>query len=150
MAVNRLENGNPLTFNWLNMLADAVANHEKSLSKMSGNQKISIVPGHVTTGTSSGNIQILTGQASVSFNAANPTDAEVTVNFQTGFASSAVVVFPSINFKGPGIGDFNASCTVTNVGKSSCKIKIHRFPPISSSQKTATATIAYLAIGPGR
>ena len=146
--VNPLDNGNPLTFNWLNQLANTVISHDKSLSKMSGNQKISIVPKHITTGIGSGTVQVLTGQVDVTFppNSANGTS---NVKFDTSFSNSQVIVLAQINYPNTGPSGFAAFCNVTNVKGTGCTINVHRLPPLTKSQSTK-ATIAYIAIGPGK
>jgi len=146
--VNPLDNGNPLTYNWLNQLANTVISHDKSLSKMTGNQKISIVPSHVSTGIGSGTVQVLTGQTAVTF-APNSADASVTVNFNTAFSNAQVVVFAQINYPNTGPSGFAALCNVTNVGSTGCTIRVRRLPPLTKTGST-NATISYLAIGPGK
>jgi len=146
--VNPLDNGNPLTFNWLNQLANTVISHDKSLSKMTGNQKISIVPSHVSTGIGSGTVQVLTGKTSVSF-APNSANESVNVSFNTSFSNSSVIVLAQINYPNNGPSGFAAFCNVTNVKGTGCTINVHRLAPLTKSSSTK-AEIVYLAIGPGK
>lgn len=146
--VNPLDSGNPLTYSWLNQLADAVISHDKSLNTMTGNQKISIIPKHISTGVGSGNMQILTGQATKSF-APNEAKTSFNVTFDTSFANDQVIVFAQINYPNSGPSGFSAICNVTNVKGTGCTINLHRFPPLTKKESTM-ATVAYLAIGPGK
>lgn len=146
--VNPLDNGNPLTYNWLNQLANTVISHSKSLNKMTGNQKISLVPSHVSTGIGSGSVQILTGEASITF-PPNGADASVNITFDTAFSNSQVIVFAQINYPNTGPSGFAAFCNVTNVKSNGCTIRARRLPPLTKKQST-NATVTYLAIGPGK
>ena len=146
--VNPLDNGNPLTYNWLNQLANAVISHDKSLSKITGNQRLSVIPHHITSGVNSGTVQILTDQVPTNF-AANSADTTVNVKFPTSFSNSQVIVFAQVNYAGPGPSGFSAVCTVTNIGVTGCTINVRRLPPLTKTGTTA-ATVSYIAIGPGK
>jgi hypothetical protein len=146
--VNPLDNGNPLTYNWLNQLANTVISHDKSLNKVSGSQKINVVPGHISTGIGSGTVQILTGQASVTFRPNSQNDF-VDVIFKNAFANDQVIVLAQVNFNNSGPSGFISVVNPTRIKLNGCRLNVHRFPPFKKTQ-TATAVVSYIAIGPGK
>lgn len=146
--VNPLDNGNPLTYNWLNQLANTVIKHDKSLNKMTGNQKINLIPGHIESAVGSGTVQILTGRASVTFKP-NSQNEFVDVVFKNAFASDDIIVLAQVNFDNSGPSGFVSVVTPTRIKVNGCRLNIHRFPPFKKSQ-VSTARISYIAIGPGK
>jgi len=146
--VNPLDNGNPLTYNWLNELANTVIKHDKNLSKMTGSLKINMVPGHITSGIGSGSVQILTGQADVNFKP-NTQSTFVDVTFKNAFASDAIIVLAQINFTNAGPSGFTAVVNASRVKLNGCRFNVHRFPPFKKTQ-TQNAVVSYIAIGPGK
>jgi hypothetical protein len=147
MAVNELDNGNPLTYNWLNQLVDEIQNVSKDVKSFAGSSKINLIADHLSGGAGSGYVQMLTGSATISLDKSGSVGRSL-VDFTTPFAAPNVLVVPAINFTN-NAEDIYATAWATNINESSCIIRVKRFTPLDKKQST-NITVNFIAIGKGK
>jgi hypothetical protein len=147
MAVNELDNGNPLTYNWLNELVHELQTVSKTVTSFAGSSKINLIPDHLSNRSSSNYVQMLTGSATISLDKSGSVGKSL-VDFTTPFAAPDVLVIPSINFPN-NAEDIYATAWVTNINESSCIIRVKRFTPLDKKQST-NITVNFIAIGKGK
>jgi hypothetical protein len=144
MAVTELNDGNPLTYNWLNDLVAAINAATEGVQSVTGSSKIDMITDHMPSATY---VQMLTGKDQVSL-AGKESIGYTLVTFSTPFASPDVLVIPAINFPNSA-QDIYATAWVTNINESGCTIRVKRFPPLDN-KKSTPIKINYLAIGKGK
>ena len=140
-----LSDGNPLTYDWLNLLVGEVNTlaSRSTLSKQS--TKIKAIPRHYTTATVTNTMQFVTGRALVSLGKGKASGKSAPVKFPASFSTSDVLVVANVNYNGtdPGV---DAVCWVTNIDESGCQFYARRFDAVNKKQ-TTPVTINYIAIG---
>jgi len=141
---NQLNDGNPLTYDWLNNLVTELNSVKSTQDRYTGSTKISIVPDHLTTRAGSATVQFLTGQTIVSINKGQAF-SKTAVKFAYAFASPDVMVIANINFPNAA-DDIIATAWVTNIDESGCTIKVNRFTPLDMKKQTQMR-VSYIAIG---
>ena len=144
MAVSELSDGNPLTYNWLNLLVADINQVSRDVKSVTGASKINLIADHMASTTY---VQVLTGQTTVNLAGKESIDKTL-VTFSTPFVSSDVLVIPAINFRN-NAEEIYATAWVTNINESGCTIRVKRFAPIDK-KKSTPITINYLAIGKGK
>jgi uncharacterized protein YrzB (UPF0473 family) len=92
-------------------------------------------------------VQILTGKTIINLSGKESIDKTL-VTFSTPFASTEVLVIPTINFRNAA-EEIYATAWVTNINESGCTIRVKRFPPLDN-KKSTPIKINYLAIGKGK
>jgi len=147
MPVEELDNGNPLTYNWLNGLVSEIKTVSKDVASFAGSAKIKLIMDHLTNRSVSNNAQMLTGSTTISLDKSG-SEGEHLVNFSTPFADTSVLVVPAINFTN-NAEDIYATAWVTNINESSCVIRVKRFTPLNKLQST-NITVNFIAIGKGK
>lgn len=147
MAVEELDNGHPLTYNWLNTLVSDLKKLSTSFDTFAGSSKIKLILDHLSNRSGSNNAQMLTGSTVISLDKSG-SEGKSLVNFSTPFASPEVLIVPAINFKN-NAEDIYATAWVTNINESSCVIRIKRFTPLDKKQST-NITVNFVAIGKGK
>jgi hypothetical protein len=140
-----LTDGNPLTYDWLNLLVGEINTLSSSAALGKNNVKIKMIPNHFTTKVSTNTVQILTGKATVTLGKGKSRGKTPPVKFGAPFAASDVLVVASVNYNGtdPGV---DAVCWVTNIDESGCMFWVKRFDSVNKKQ-TTPVTINYIAIG---
>jgi hypothetical protein len=144
MAVSELSDGNPLTYNWLNLLVADINQVSRDVKSVTGASKINLIADHMASTTY---VQVLTGKTTVNLAGKESIDKTL-VTFSTPFVSSDVLVIPAINFRN-NAEEIYATAWVTNINESGCTIRVKRFAPIDK-KKSTPITINYLAIGKGK
>ena len=147
MAVDELDNGNPLTYNWLNALVHEIQDVSKDVKSFAGSSKINLIPDHLSNRSGSNYVQMLTGSSIISLDKSGSVGKSL-VSFSTPFAAPDVLVIPTINFSNTA-EDIYATAWVTNINESNCVIRIKRFTPLDKKQST-NITVNFLAIGRGK
>lgn len=147
MAVNELDNGNPLTFNWLNELVHEIQSISKNVKSFAGSSRINMIPDHLSNRSGSNYVQMLTGSTVISLEKGGSVGKSF-VSFSTPFAAPDVLVVPTINFTN-NAEDIYATAWVTNINESGCTIRVKRFTPLDKKQST-NITVKFLAIGRGK
>jgi hypothetical protein len=141
---NQLNDGNPLTYDWLNSLVTELNSVKSTQNKYTGSTKISVIADHLTTRAGTATIQFLTGQAIVPINKGESFNSTL-VKFAYTFASPDVMVIANINYPNAA-EDIIATACATNINESGCTIKVNRFPPIDKKKQTPIR-VSYIAIG---
>jgi hypothetical protein len=147
MAVNELDNGNPLTYNWLNELVHELQTVSKDVKSFAGSARINLIPDHLSNRSSSNYVQMLTGSTVISLDKSGSVGKSL-VNFSTPFAAPDVLIIPAINFPN-NAEDIYATAWATNINESSCIIRLKRFTPLDKKQST-NITVNFIAIGKGK
>jgi len=140
-----LTDGNPLTYDWLNLLVGEINTLSSSAALGKNNVKIKMVPNHFTTKVSTNTVQILTGKATVTLGKGKSRGKSAPQKFSAPFAASDVLVVASVNYNGtdPGV---DVASWVTNISESGCSFWVKRFDSVNKKQ-TTPVTINYIAIG---
>ena len=144
MVLSNLSDGNPLTYDWLNGLVASINKASEDVKSVTGSSKINMIADHMASTTY---VQMLTGNDQVNL-AGKESVGHTLVTFSTPFASTEVLVIPTINFKN-NAQDIYATAWVTNINESGCIIRVKRFAPIDN-KKSTPIMINYLAIGKGK
>ena len=140
-----LSDGNPLTYDWLNLLVGEINTLSASSALGRSNVKLQALPNHFTTNVSANTINLVTGAALVSLGKGKTRGKTAPVKFKTPFLSDDVLVVANVNYKGtdPGV---DAVCWVTNIDETGCQFWVRRFDAPDKNQ-TTKVTINYIAIG---
>ena len=143
-----LSDGNPLTYDWLNLLVGEVNTLSTTSALSKDNVKIKMIPRHYTTSTVTNTVQVVTGKATVSLGKGKTRGKSAPIKFPATFSASDVLVVANVNYNGtdPGV---DAVCWVTNIDESGCMFWVRRFDSPNKNQTTAV-TINYIAIGKAR
>jgi hypothetical protein len=143
-----LSDGNPLTYDWLNLLVGEVNTLTSTSALSRENTKIRAIPRHYTTSSVTNTMQVVTGRALVSLGKGKAVGKSAPVKFPATFSAADVLVVASVNYNGtdPGV---DAVCWVTNIDESGCQFYARRFDKVNKKQ-TTPVTINYIAIGKAR
>jgi len=137
--VSPLSDGNPLTYDWLNLLASELKDATDMLSSNKKQKKFNFFTNTKGTKTAS-TVQFLTGTQSITVKDGK---GEAKVTFSPAFAMAGVVVFAQINSSAD--MNFVGIVTPTQINKNSCVLKIQQYGKASS--KSLNISVNYLAIG---
>lgn len=140
-----LSDGNPLTYDWLNLLVGEINTLSSSSALGRSNVKLQVLPNHFSTNVSTNTINLVTGAATLSLGKGKTRVKSSPVKFKTPFLSDDVLVVANVNYKGtdPGV---DAVCWVTNIDETGCQFWVRRFDSPDKNQ-TTKVTINYIAIG---
>jgi len=140
-----LSDGNPLTYDWLNLLVGEINTLSSSSALGKNNVKLQVLPNHFSTNVSTNTINLVTGATTVSLGKGKTRAKSNPVKFKTPFLSDDVLVVANVNYKGtdPGV---DAVCWVTNIDETGCQFWVRRFDSPDKNQ-TTKVTINYIAIG---
>lgn len=140
-----LSDGNPLTYDWLNLIVGEINTLSASSALGKNNVKLQVLPDHFSTNVSTNTINLVTGSALVSLGKGKTRGKTAPVKFKTPFLSDDVLVVANVNYKGtdPGV---DAVCWVTNIDETGCQFWVRRFDAPDKKQ-TTKVTINYIAIG---
>jgi hypothetical protein len=140
-----LSDGNPLTYDWLNLLVGEINTLSSSSALGRSNVKLQVLPNHFSTNVSANTVNLVTGAALVSLGKGKTRGKTAPVKFKTPFLSDDVLVVANVNYKGtdPGV---DAVWWVTNIDETGCQFWVRRFDAPDKKQ-TTKVTINYIAIG---
>jgi hypothetical protein len=143
-----LSDGNPLTYDWLNLLVGEVNTLNATSALSRDNTKIKAIPRHYTTSTITNTMQVVTGRYTATIAKTKSRVKTGRVSFPATFSAADVMVIPSINFTGsdPGI---DAVCWTVNVDESGCEFIVRRLDKANKKQNVSIL-INYIAIGKAR
>jgi len=140
---NVLNDGNPLTYEWLNNLVVELNAVKHSQDRYANNTKVTFVPDHLATKGTTLNIQFLTGKAMVSLNKGE-SFAKSRVKFSNAFLDKPMII-PSINFTN-NANDVLATVWATNIDETGFMLNAYRFGKLDN-KKATPITVSYIAIG---